>query len=725
MYGLQPTQPVRGKKGKGQELPPVADTIPALMAPGEAVLPSDTVQALGPANVQGLIDATHKPVTPVADPRQRVNGEKPQLFFANGGLTPEKDELASKIPTGGIKAPASTGEMPGEFARNAYNTLNAMGGLSAPVQAPARIPQTLKAIDNANDVRVSLHVPGQLAAPAAAAPKALEYSGTASVPAVRGAGRTADAGADWVSGMGSNAQAARPVNGQLPPKNMGPVQEVGVPLLPGPAQAASAAPEAAAAAAARRAMPSADVVQANAARVGQVSGGLSAVDQSGQMPVPAQGGAAGASAAPAAPPADARSMYFDDRAKDMSARWNSGDYAGAIGSGLRTAGEGLGMMAIGAVDNMVSPWASAAGGLWDGLAGNQPGAAQAAQPPAPEAKPATAAAAPTVAQKPAPAAASAPAAATPAEPGAQKIADGVYRVGNSYSDSAAGAASMNQRGGISAQNEAAARGLAAQSQAESMARVQAGYGLQQLAPQITIAAPPTSSGLDQQTKNLLSTVLTPHMGSQNKQLTIGQMNAARGILEGAHDRGLRGYQSQLQAQTQLQQTGMQNDGAMARESLQQSGANHRDANRAAIDGQRLGLERSRVEGDQKEQQARVKEMERQSAIFDELANPETSKERADFLTQQLQTLRGKAEQNRYTVVPGGQEWDDKAMAMRTVPARVFNNQTGRFEEQSAPAKANPAAATSTGPATPKNKAEYDALPKGAQYIKDGITKIKE
>ena len=52
------------------------------------------------------------------------------------------------------------------------------------------------------------------------------------------------------------------------------------------------------------------------------------------------------------------------------------------------------------------------------------------------------------------------------------------------------------------------------------------------------------------------------------------------------------------------------------------------------------------------------------------------------LAQQLQAIMGQSgQQNRFTVVPGGQEWDSVAGAMRTVPARVINNQTGQFVEQ--------------------------------------------
>ena len=49
------------------------------------------------------------------------------------------------------------------------------------------------------------------------------------------------------------------------------------------------------------------------------------------------------------------------------------------------------------------------------------------------------------------------------------------------------------------------------------------------------------------------------------------------------------------------------------------------------------------------------------------------------IAQQIRDLSGKSEQaNRYTVVPGGQEWDTTANVMRNVPGRVLNNQTGQF-----------------------------------------------
>lgn len=48
------------------------------------------------------------------------------------------------------------------------------------------------------------------------------------------------------------------------------------------------------------------------------------------------------------------------------------------------------------------------------------------------------------------------------------------------------------------------------------------------------------------------------------------------------------------------------------------------------------------------------------------------------LAEQIRTLTGKDAPNRFTVVPGGQEYDSTAGALVNRPSRVFNNQTGQF-----------------------------------------------
>lgn len=72
------------------------DSIPAMVKPGEFVLPPDTVHAMGGAGaLQAAIDATH---TPAPEQAFVPRGFKPKVFFANGGR-PE-----DQIPLGGQRA---------------------------------------------------------------------------------------------------------------------------------------------------------------------------------------------------------------------------------------------------------------------------------------------------------------------------------------------------------------------------------------------------------------------------------------------------------------------------------------------------------------------------------------------------------------------------------------------------------------------------------------------
>lgn len=102
---------------------------------------------------------------------------------------------------------------------------------------------------------------------------------------------------------------------------------------------------------------------------------------------------------------------------------------------------------------------------------------------------------------------------------------------------------------------------------------------------------------------------------------------------------------------------------------------------------------------------------------------ETDPRKRATLQETLQTLTGRYQRqepaNKFTVVPGGQAIDPTTSQPYTVPARVLDNQTGKWVDQGGQA--------SGGGQSPviKTKAEYDALPKGSRYIRDGITKIKE
>lgn len=90
--------------------------------------------------------------------------------------------------------------------------------------------------------------------------------------------------------------------------------------------------------------------------------------------------------------------------------------------------------------------------------------------------------------------------------------------------------------------------------------------------------------------------------------------------------------------------------------------------RQGIANEELGLKRE-AQGFQTRAQAR------QEALQARYEAAKTPEERS-AIAQQIRDLGGKEFPNRFTVVPGGQEWDANAGAMRNVPGRVINNQTG-------------------------------------------------
>lgn len=105
-----------------------------------------------------------------------------------------------------------------------------------------------------------------------------------------------------------------------------------------------------------------------------------------------------------------------------------------------------------------------------------------------------------------------------------------------------------------------------------------------------------------------------------------------------------------------------------------------EANRTAIDRGRLGIDQQRADAEANVRGFEARGLERVEKLYTAYENAKTPEERA-AVAEQIRAMNGKDAPSRYTVVPGGQEWDVQAGAMRTVPARVLNNQTGEFVEQ--------------------------------------------
>lgn len=82
------------------------DSVPAMVTPGEYVLPRDTVQAVGVDNLEALRAATHTQQPVDANvPR----GFNPQHFFANGGLVDDEEAQKANKVVQGQATPSAAG----------------------------------------------------------------------------------------------------------------------------------------------------------------------------------------------------------------------------------------------------------------------------------------------------------------------------------------------------------------------------------------------------------------------------------------------------------------------------------------------------------------------------------------------------------------------------------------------------------------------------------------
>lgn len=114
------------------------DSVPAMVTPGEYVLPRDTVQAVGVDNLEALRAATHTQQPVDANvPR----GFNPQYFFANGGLVDDDEaQKANKVVQG--QATPSAAGTPNATAQPTQTAANTpTGGASGGWGEPAASKQ--------------------------------------------------------------------------------------------------------------------------------------------------------------------------------------------------------------------------------------------------------------------------------------------------------------------------------------------------------------------------------------------------------------------------------------------------------------------------------------------------------------------------------------------------------------------------------------------------------
>lgn len=424
-----------------------------------------------------------------------------------------------------------------------------------------------------------------------------------------------------------------------------------------------------------------------------------------------------APAAAAAPPARAAGpseLYMADRAQEMGEQWKAGNYAGAVGTGLRTAVQGLGMYGIEAADKALSPVIDASQRMVGGVLGTdtpsgavKPSIAPPVTPPAPGSAAAKSA---PVGTPPSAPAASASTATLPDTGGSlptpqplgtsTAIAPGVYQHGRGqYSDNASG---MGMPAGFTgqpnAQNMAAADALAGRSQQESMNRVAArgmgalagGPGSGPVEPGSftggfsgVIGTDPRIAQQERERSALASALSSPLRGAQNGQLTASQRQGMAGLLDAERRDASSNRQADQTAATQQSIAAMREAGDNGRAFLREDGENTRSTARNQIDARRVSL-------DERSQAPKQREAERMEALRTRYENAKPEDRKA--IAQQIRELQGNTvQQDVWAHSPGGQVVDPKTQQLITQPGVIYNRATGETRADSASTRLPPLA----------------------------------
>lgn len=159
--------------------------------------------------------------------------------------------------------------------------------------------------------------------------------------------------------------------------------------------------------------------------------------------------------------------------------------------------------------------------------------------------------------------------------------------------------------------------------------------------------------------------------------------------------------------------GKGNAAALERMKLQERGTNRREGLRAAMDSRRL-------DGEEQTRGFTTRAQQRLESLHDEYQKAGPGEREA--IAEQIRVLSGGDDSDKYTVVPGGQQQVPDGLGGFTTitnPSFAINNRTSGVVQPGAQAQSQ------QPPSEPKTRAEYDSLPPGTQYIKDGKLLIKK
>lgn len=139
-------------------------------------------------------------------------------------------------------------------------------------------------------------------------------------------------------------------------------------------------------------------------------------------------------------------------------------------------------------------------------------------------------------------------------------------------------------------------------------------------------------------------------------------------------------------------------------------AERRARTEESIARERLGIERGRADTEATTKGFETRGLERMEKLYAAYENAKTPEERA-AAAEQIRAMNGREAPNRFTVVPGGQEFDESARMVLNRPAMVLNNQTGQAVDLGSTAR-QPAPLPNHIAALKKNPnqaAQFDAI----------------
>lgn len=662
--------PKKAPSAQAQAMNQQPDSVPAMVKPGEYVLPADTVDAVGGQEaLDGVVQATH---TQAPDTAVVPQGFEPQYFFAQGGAVPDEENRRL------VQVPAS-------MQRRENTTFAPDNSIATPAPKPAT------PLASAGQTSPSNIYP--------------QSSPSAGAPIYQGAGFNAD---DFGS---SNKLAKVPSSiGQQPGRQ--PAPQYPAPKYPanytGPkAETASvAAPTAAPAAPAKPGMTDAQRELA----ISQIpTGGIASPSPAAPVAPIAQAATARATNQPLDAQATADRAKIGaawDTVKDvnddagraiadvamMVPRGLAGAYDSAVIRPMRAFGIDAGYLSPHLVPKGVDPASMTPFTDQKRMRQQVPAASTEAAPAASTAKPAPASApaqqtpaadtpVTTAAAPVKPAATAAPVQSSTTAANPAQLPSGVYQHGRGqYSDSADGMGfTPGFTGRPNAQNLEAASNLSAQGQRESMGRVAAAMAQPQAAG---FRAPTVAhSGNDFAARKRLENMATAASSITNTERWGGNgasRNPAVQAYEAAVKADLQAQGMQPDVDTKvmgfnanLMREQMSQDGATQRAVMQEAGADRRDSRRAGLESRKLGMEET-AQGFQTRQAQRIE------GLYQQYDAAKTDQERA-AIAKQIRTYQGKDDnKNRYMAVGGGQEWSQQAGAMVNQPQRIFDTQTQQW-----------------------------------------------